>query len=58
MIRNYFETSHVKGPQDAAGGFIKINADFAVLHGQTTIQSAKNLFLFCKNNLSHPKSAG
>ena len=55
IICNYFETSHAKGPQDAAGGFIKRNADFAVLRGQTTIQSAKD---FCKDNLTAPKTDG
>jgi hypothetical protein len=25
--RNYFETSHAKGPQDAAGGFLKNQVD-------------------------------
>ena len=28
---NFFETSHAKGSQDAAGGFIKRQADIAVL---------------------------
>lgn len=27
LIRNFFETSHAKGPQDAAGGFLKNQAD-------------------------------
>ncbi|CAC5415730.1 unnamed protein product [Mytilus coruscus] len=27
FIRNYFETSHTKGPQDAAGGFLKNQVD-------------------------------
>jgi hypothetical protein len=35
--RNFFETSHAKGPQDAAGGFIKRQADIAVLRGNTII---------------------
>jgi hypothetical protein len=30
FIRNYFETSHAKGPQDAAGGFLKNQVDLAV----------------------------
>jgi hypothetical protein len=39
--RHFFETSHAKGPQDAAGGFIKRQADIAVLRGNTIIQNAK-----------------
>jgi hypothetical protein len=30
LIRNYYETAHAKGPQDAAGGFLKNQADFVV----------------------------
>ncbi|CAG2229308.1 unnamed protein product [Mytilus edulis] len=33
LIRNYFETSHGKGPHDAAGGFLKNQADYAVHRG-------------------------
>ena len=55
--RNFFETSHAKGPQDAAGGFIKRQADIAVLRGDTIIQNAKDLFSFCNNDLKEPRSA-
>ena len=55
--RNFFETSHAKGPQDAAGGFIKRQADIAVLRGNTFIQNAKDLFSFCNNDLKEPRSA-
>ena len=55
--RNFFETSHAKGPQDAAGGFIKRQADIAVLRGITIIQNAKDLFSFCNNDLKEPKRA-
>ena len=48
--RNFFETSHAKGPQDAAGGFIKRQADITVLRGNTIIQNAKDLFSFCNND--------
>jgi hypothetical protein len=27
IVRNFFETAHAKGPQDAAGGFLKNQAD-------------------------------
>ena len=33
LSRNFYETSHAKGPQDAAGGFLKKQADLAVLRG-------------------------
>ncbi len=33
-IRNYFETSHAKGPQDGAGANLKHKADMAVIKQQ------------------------
>jgi hypothetical protein len=56
LIRNFFETSHAKGPQDAAGGLLKRQADLAVLRGAVVIQSAKDLFQFAQNNLTETKS--
>ncbi|CAC5416205.1 unnamed protein product [Mytilus coruscus] len=47
ILRNYFETSHARGPQDAAGGFIKKQADLAVIRGTHVIQSSSDLFDFC-----------
>ncbi len=35
VIRNYYATSHAKGPQDAAGGCIKRYADLAVIQGKS-----------------------
>jgi hypothetical protein len=32
IVRNFFETAHAKGPQDAAGGFLKNQADLAVVN--------------------------
>jgi hypothetical protein len=55
--RTFFETNHAKGPQDAAGGFIKRQADIAVLRDNTIIQNAKDLFSFCNNDLKEPRSA-
>jgi hypothetical protein len=55
--RNFFETSHAKGSQDAAGGFIKREADIAVLRGITIIQNTKDLFSFCNNDLKELRSA-
>jgi hypothetical protein len=58
IVRNFFETAHAKGPQDAAGGFLKNQADLAVVRGKTSIQSAKDFFDFCNENLIQPKSDG
>ena len=33
IVRNIYETSQAKGPQDAAGEFVKRQADLAVLRG-------------------------
>jgi hypothetical protein len=46
IVRNFFETNHAKGPQDAAGGFIKRQADIAVLRGNTIIQNEKDLLKY------------
>ncbi|CAG2203707.1 unnamed protein product [Mytilus edulis] len=56
LIRNYFETSHGKGPHDAAGGFLKNQADYAVLRGKTKIQTARDLYDFAQKNLQIPQS--
>ncbi len=53
LIRNYFETSHAKGLQDAAGGLLKYQADQAVIRGQTVIQSAHDLYTFANEKLQH-----
>jgi hypothetical protein len=55
LIINYYETAHAKGPQDAAGGFLKSQADYAVLRGKATIQCAKDLYKFVEENLQQPK---
>jgi hypothetical protein len=47
----------LKAHKDAAGGFIKRQADIAVLRGNTIIQNAKDLFSFCNNGLKEPRSA-
>lgn len=56
IIRNFFETSHAKGPQDAAGGFIKRQADLAILRGTATIQNAQDFYDFGCKKLETPKS--
>jgi hypothetical protein len=47
------ETSHAKskGPQDAAGGFLKNQVDLAVYRGSEIIQSASEFFNYCENHL-------
>ena len=39
LVRNFFETSHAKGSQDAAGGLIKKQPDLTVLRGTVTVQT-------------------
>lgn len=53
-IRNYFETSHAKGPQDGAGANLKFKADMAVIRRQKVIQNARDLFEFAQENLRVP----
>ena len=52
--RNYFETSHAKGEQDAAGAHIKQRAAMAVVCNEVTIQSGKDLFEFLSSKFSKP----
>ena len=58
---NYFPSkllwNYAKGPQDAAGGFVKQQANIAVLRGNTIIQNAKDLFSFCNNDIKEHRSA-
>lgn len=48
--RNFFETSHAKGEQDAAGSHVKQQASLAVVRGTATITNAKDL---CDHLTSH-----
>jgi hypothetical protein len=52
LSRNFYETSHAK----VAGGFLKKQADPAVLRGKFEIQSAKDFFHLATANLTEPKS--
>ena len=52
------KNAHAKGAQDAAGGYIKREADLSVIRGRTSIQNGKDLFDFCNKNLQQPKSTG
>ena len=53
-IRNYFETSHAKGPQDGAGANLKHKAEMEVIRRNVRIQSAKDLYEFAMANLQEP----
>lgn len=55
-LRNYFETSHAKGPQDGAGANLKHKADMAVIRRQVVIQNAHDLYKYAKENLTEPSS--
>ena len=56
-IRNYFKTSHVKGPQDGAGANLKHKADMEIIKRKVVIQNAEDLFKFSENNLKTPASS-
>ncbi len=56
VTRNNYETAHARGLQDAAGGLIKREADMAVIRGKVILQSAKDFYDFCVENLTIPKS--
>jgi hypothetical protein len=49
FIRNYFETNHAKGPQDATGGFLKNHVDLAVYRGSEIIISIRFFQLLRKS---------
>ena len=53
-IRNFYETSHAKGPQDGAGANVKHKADMAVIKRQVIIRNAADLYEFCVENLQQP----
>ena len=55
-VRNYFETSCAKRPQDGAGANLKHKADMAVIRGEAVIQNARDLFDFAEANLTLPLS--
>lgn len=53
-IRNFYETSHAKGPQDGTGANVKHKADIAVIKCQVIIRNAADLYEFCVENLQQP----
>jgi len=54
---NFFETSHVKGEQDAAGSCAKQKVSQAVLHRTATINSAKSMHQYLVQNFSQPTAS-
>ncbi|XP_022801267.1 uncharacterized protein LOC111338965 [Stylophora pistillata] len=52
--RNYFETSHAKGEQDAAGSHVKQKVSQAVLRRTATITSARSMHDFLVQHFSQP----
>jgi hypothetical protein len=46
LVRNFFESSHGNGPQDAAGGLLKNQADMVVVRGKAEIRCARDLYNF------------
>lgn len=54
LKRNFFETAHGRGPQDAAGGFVKKQTDLAVVRGTHIIQTAQDVFEFASKHLQKP----
>ena len=52
--RNYFETSHAKGEQDAAGSHVKQKVSQAVLRRTATINNARSMYDFLVQHFSQP----
>ncbi|EDO31600.1 predicted protein [Nematostella vectensis] len=55
--RHFFETSHAKGEQDAAGANIKQRATLAVIRGRATIKSAKQLHDYLSSKFTLPTTS-
>ena len=55
--RSYFETSHAKGEQDAAGANIKQKLSQAVLRKTAVIRNAKDMTDFLTENFSTPSAS-
>ena len=53
-IRNYYETSLTKGPQDGAGANLKYKADMAVIKDNVIIQNASDMIHYAEKNLKTP----
>lgn len=48
----YWETAHGKGKADGVGGVVKHKASMAVVKKQESIRDAKELYTYCKENLT------
>jgi hypothetical protein len=55
-VRHFFESSHGKGPQDAAGGLLKNQADMAIVRGKAEIRCARDLYNFAEAKLKTTRS--
>ena len=55
--RNYFETSHAKGEQDAAGSHVKQKVSQAVLTRSATINSTKAMHKFLTEKFTQPAAS-
>ena len=55
--RNFFETSHAKGEQDAAGSHIKQKVGQAVLPRTAVIKDAKTMYDFLLEHFSRPAAS-
>lgn len=55
--RNFFETSHAKGEQDAAGSHIKQKVSQAVLRRTATITNARSMHEFLLQSFSLPAAS-
>jgi len=55
--RNYFETSHGKGEQDAAGSHVKTKAHTSTIRRECTIHTAKDFHHFLSTSFKYPESS-
>ena len=55
--RNYFETSHAKGEQDAAGANIKQKVTQAVIRRTATIRNAKEMHEYLSQSFTTPAAS-
>ena len=57
-IRNFFETSHAKGEQDAAGGHCKTKADHAIVREGKQFKHANDFFQYLDSEFRQPSTEG
>ena len=55
--RNFFETSHAKGEQDAAGANVKQKVSHAVLRKTAVIRNAKDMKEYLEDNFTTPAAS-